>query len=846
MYLAQIDVVLKEGRRTYSQAVTVPTLFYRLDTASPPTLRLRETMGLSQHQARPPLWTAQLPVKEDGTPGIRRLMVASRGEIACRVFRTCRMLDITSVAVYAQEYVAPPAMHLYGLQVIDADTSPRDADSRHLTEADRAIELGSINQPAGNPFLNIQLLIDTALSAGVEAIHPGYGYLSENAQFADAVREAGLIFVGPSSFAMSTLGDKRQAKEYLAKNEPSVPLIPGWTGSGGEAMDLDELERQAERIGYPVMLKASAGGGGKGMRIVREASSLRSDLERAQSESQRSFGSSECILEKYIEAGKHVEVQIMGDSDGTVLSLWERDCSVQRRHQKVIEETPCPWLSQEKREEICATAVRIGKLLGYENAGTVEFILDVKTSNFYFLEVNARLQVEHPITEECTGLDLVSIQLFVALGGKLAEVAHLQKIPQYGHAIECRLCAEDPIRDFAPQHGIIRHWSESSPAAPRDVRFETAVRSGTGVSIHFDSMIAKVVAWAPTRAKAIERMAKTLAETACMGIATNQLFLQSCLLNPNFQRPDYTTSFIPDNLETLLNNPYLPSLGVSQSSLSALPCLLLRQEKASDNARYSERQVFGSVRQGFRNQHFDKVNLPSDIVTTYDAKEGAEINAMVCTWKYSGQTSGKDGVVQIAPLAVSDGDSGVQDEKAPQIGIATKSYTALSTAIRQGTLANAETFHVSMSDRRLRTRRAWSTGRIEVNVEGKSLSAHVAFPRGASEPDAGGFTPVLVHFLSLGTPMIFRCYSTLSYFESLQRASENASASSNFINAPMPCKVLRILKKAGDEVKAGEIVMLVESMKMEISISAGQAGKFQTTWSEGDAVDEGLQLCILE
>ncbi|PGH09901.1 hypothetical protein AJ80_07611 [Polytolypa hystricis UAMH7299] len=781
-------------------------------------------MATSQHLARPPLWTAQLPLQEDGTHRIRRLLIANRGEISCRVIKTCRLLDIISIAIYADE----------------------DANSRHVSDADHAVNLGSMDQLAGNPFLNIPLLIKTATDAGANAIHPGYGYLSENSQFADAVRAAGILFIGPSSTAMSTLGDKRKAKEYLAEHEPTIPLIPGWTGGDEQEMDFDELDRQAESIGYPIMIKASAGGGGKGMRVVHEASTLRAELERAQSESQRSFGSSECILEKYIEAGKHVEVQIIGDSHGTVLSLWERDCSVQRRHQKVIEETPCRWLSQEQREAMCAAAVRIGKLLAYENAGTVEFILDIRTGKFYFLEVNARLQVEHPITEECTGVDIVSIQLFVAVGGNLAEVPQLQRIPQNGHAIECRLCAEDPIRDFAPQHGLIRLWSESSPASRRDVRFETALDSGTRVSIYFDSMIAKIVVWAPTRSMAIEKMARTLAETACIGPATNQLFLQSCLLHEGFRRPDYTTSFVPENIETLLKNPYAASLGTPLSYLSVIPSIFLRDFKARATSR-AERQIFGSIRRSFRNQRFDKINLPCDIVTAYDAKEGSDTNPHVCFWGFEPQTSAMSYTVQVAPLTVIDSEETKDGVEPVGPNAATKTYNALSASVRQSALPDAASLKVRVHDIEVRNQGNWRTGLIRISIDGKTLVAHVASAANDDEPDVGGSTNVFVHLPALGAPVDYRCYSVLAYFESLRHVMGGGdAASSKVINAPMPCKVLRVLKKNGEAVKTGELVMVVESMKMEITISAGREGKFETSVKEGDAVDEGVVLCTLE
>ncbi|KAF4428479.1 Methylcrotonoyl-CoA carboxylase subunit alpha [Colletotrichum fructicola] len=397
-------------------------------------------------------------------------------------------------------------------------TIPLSADDAH-----ESICIGSIEHDTKNPFLNIDLLLKTALEAHADAVHPGYGYLSENADFADRVRATGLTFVGPTGQTISTLGDKRTSKEYLRTHAPEVPLIPGFSGS---SQNVEDLQDAATRIGFPVMLKASAGGGGKGMRVVREASQLQSELDRAQSEAQRSFGSSDCILEKFIESSKHVEIQIVGDQHGNVVSLFERDCSVQRRNQKVIEETPCLFLDEQTKKSMSDTAVKIGKLLGYEGAGTVEFVVDTTTKKFYFLEVNTRLQVEHPITEEVVGVDLVSLQLYVAAGGRLADVPELSALTQTGHAIECRLCAEIPNRDFMPSHDTVALWKPANPhrGASSVVRYETAMQSGASISIYFDSMICKIVVWAPTRALAIDILAKELANTAIQGHSIPNIF----------------------------------------------------------------------------------------------------------------------------------------------------------------------------------------------------------------------------------------------------------------------------------------------------------------------------------
>lgn len=725
----------------------------------------------------------------------------------------------------------------------------RDASSRHVRDADDSINLGSVDQPGGNPFLNIPLLVETAVGAGADAIHPGYGYLSENAMFADAVRQAGIIFIGPSSSAINTLGDKRQAKEYLAKHEPGIPLIPGYTGSS-QGIQITDLEEQSEKIGFPVMIKASAGGGGRGLRIVRNRSALESEFERAQSEAQRSFGLADCILEKYIEAGKHIEVQILGDRHGRVVSLWERDCSVQRRHQKVVEESPCTWLSQEKREAMCAVAVRIGELLGYEGAGTVEFILDLATGIFYFLEVNARLQVEHPITEECTGLDIVSLQLFVASGGSLANLRRLDKIEQNGHAIECRLCAEDPIRDFAPQHGIVRLWRPST-AGQKDVRFETAIESGAQVSIYFDSMVAKIVVWAPSRAMAIEKMAKIMADTVCLGVATNQTFLQACILHPAFRRADYTTSFIPSNLVTLLQKPSAIHLKLPQNLLSVVPSLFTRHIRRQAEGG-DRRAAFSSIPCSFRNQRFDKANKPCDIVTTYDPLQGSGVDPQICVWNFGQSRSRDDLTALVASLpSVATGDESDGSEETGS-ALVTRAYNTLSASIRRGTLPGSVTSvvkihslesHIVGSD----AASSWIVGHVKLSVGKWKVVAYVAAGDSLStspEADEGDALRMYCHFPALGAPTEYHCYSTLSYFESQRLAIEgSAQADSGAISAPMPCKVLQVLKQDGDHVKRGDIVMVIESMKMEITIAAGKDGEFHPRVKEGDAVNEGSQLC---
>lgn len=719
-----------------------------------------------------------------------------------------------------------------------------------MPQADEAIGLGAIGQDGGNPYLNIGKIIQVALSAQVDAIHPGYGYLSENASFADAVRAANIVFIGPSADAMSTLGDKRSAKAYLREHDPSIPLIPGVASSSQRP---DELANSAAQIGYPVMLKASAGGGGKGMRIVRDRSDFDSELERAQSEAARFFGSSDCILEKYIESGKHIEIQIMGDQHGNVISLNERECSIQRRHQKVIEETPSPWLDPSKRLEMSQAAVRIGRLLGYENAGTVEFVFDVATGKFYFLEVNTRLQVEHPITEETTRLDLVALQLFVAAGGDLTTLDQLRSVQQIGHAIECRLCAEDPARDFYPESGTIRLWRPAllSQKDAQHVRFETGVATGSQVSIHFDSMIAKIVVWAPTRALARAKMVRVLADTSCIGVGTNQLFMQSCLLSEAFSRPSYTTSFIPQNLSNLLQSPYATSV---DSMKASLPLLLSYALEALP--RYlpssTQRRPFSKIRNRFRNQAFDSSNnAQRRTILSYNDASKDGLQAVLCSYA-SGRVEFGYLEGSTAPLP----EAMVPIDQIAGIGAR---YNALSNAFKldqspgqsqhsisiiscNATLVNPEASSRSTP---------WIVAAMNVCLDGVTFKLDLATEQSdltvSSITDVGQGIRVMCHVPRLGTWVSFNVFSILSYFESLRETlGEDKEGKLKVVTAPMPCKVLTVLKQDGEQVKAGDKLIIVESMKMEISISAQSDGTFQTKVQEQDAVDEGTVLCVVE
>jgi acetyl-CoA carboxylase biotin carboxylase subunit len=428
-----------------------------------------------------------------------KILIANRGEIAVRLIRACRELGIASVAVYSQA----------------------DQQALHVRLADEAIPIGPA--AASESYLNIDRLLDAARSSRAQAIHPGYGFLSENAAFAQAVQDAGLTFIGPPVEAMKAMGDKGAARAQM--QAAGIPVAPGYQGED----DNESLRQVAAKIGFPLLVKAAAGGGGKGMRIVRHPTELPEALAAARREAGRAFGDQRLILERYIEPAHHVEFQVLGDQHGNVLHLFERECSVQRRHQKIIEETPSPLLDPALRREMGQAAVAAVRAVGYTNAGTVEFIVDPQTRQFYFLEMNTRLQVEHPITEQATGVDLAQWQIRIAAGEQLPFAQ--EDLRQQGHAIECRLYAEDPANNFLPATGKLLRFIE--PRGP-GVRVDSSVTSGDEISIHYDPLIAKLIVQAEDRPSAIRKMQAALRETVLLGLTTNWQFLQDVLAHPDF------------------------------------------------------------------------------------------------------------------------------------------------------------------------------------------------------------------------------------------------------------------------------------------------------------------------
>lgn len=471
-----------------------------------------------------------------------KVLIANRGEIAVRVMQTAKAMGYQTVAVY----------------------SDADRNARHVQEADEAVYIGA--SKVSESYLSITKIIDACKKTGADAVHPGYGFLSENTDFAQACIDNQITFIGPTASAIELMGSKRLSK--IAMIEAGVPCVPGYEG---DRQDLEYLAAQAEQIGFPIMIKASAGGGGRGMRLVQQASELVEALQTARSEAENAFGSGELILEKAVIAPRHVEIQVFGDTHGNYVYLFERDCSIQRRHQKVVEEAPCPVMTPELRQQMGEAAVAAAKACAYVGAGTVEFLLDVSGA-FYFLEMNTRLQVEHPVTELITGLDLVEWQLRVANGEHLP--LKQQELNFNGHAIEVRLYAEDPRQDFLPQTGKVLRWK---PAILPNVRIDHGMLATDEVSPFYDPMVAKVIAYGKTREDAIRLLARAVDDCVLLGVNSNKQFLVNLLRHPVVVTGDTNTAFIQQHFQ---NDPSLHHQVLSLETLT-IAAALFSQSKGT-------------------------------------------------------------------------------------------------------------------------------------------------------------------------------------------------------------------------------------------------------------------------
>jgi 3-methylcrotonyl-CoA carboxylase alpha subunit len=469
----------------------------------------------------------------------RKILIANRGEIAVRIARTCRVMGIPTAAVFSEA----------------------DEGALHTRVADEAHLIGPAE--ARKSYLDIGAVLAAARAAGADAVHPGYGFLSQNGDFADAVADAGLTFIGPPGNVHRIMGDKKGARRLMA--QAGVPVVPGYDGD--DQTD-GALRAAAEGIGWPVLLKPSRGGGGKGMRVVRRGEEFGATLAACRREAKSAFGDDVMVIERFVERPRHVEVQVLADTRGTVLHLRERECSVQRRHQKVVEESPSPVLDSARRGQLCAAGVAAARAAGYVNAGTVEFLLDPE-GRFYFLEMNTRLQVEHPVTEMVLGLDLVRLQIEVAAGRPLP--LGQDDVISRGHALECRLYAEDPENDDLPSPGRILHFV--APEGP-GVRFDGGVATGSEVTVHYDPMLAKVITYGRDRAEAIDRMMGALRETVVLGVTTNLERLRAIVDHPLFRRGEVHTHFIDEHLqETTPRAPGIPPEAIAGvvGALQAMP-----------------------------------------------------------------------------------------------------------------------------------------------------------------------------------------------------------------------------------------------------------------------------------
>ena len=496
----------------------------------------------------------------------RTLLIANRGEIACRVIRTARAMGLRTVAVYSEA----------------------DRDALHVTLADEAVLIGEAR--ARDSYLNIERIIAAAKQTGAEAVHPGYGFLSERAEFAEACAAANLVFVGPTAAMMTAMGSKSGSKELMEK--AGVPLVPGYHG---EAQDEATLLAAAEKIGFPVLVKASAGGGGRGMRIVREAADFAAAIVSAKREAQAAFGDDRVLIERYVDNPRHIEVQVIGDSHGNLLSLFERECTLQRRHQKVIEEAPSPTLNAQQREAVCAAARKAAGAVNYVGAGTIEFVSDGK--DVFFIEMNTRLQVEHPVTELITGIDLVEWQLRVAFGEKLP--LQQDQLCLHGHAIEARVYAENPQKNFMPSVGRIKTWQ--MPPETDGLRLDLGYRAGDTVSPYYDAMLAKVIAWAPTRDAAIDRLNRGLEQCDIRGVVTNIPFLSALITHDEVRANRIDTGFIERELSALTQDGVQPG---ELEFCAAVAAILVQEQGAAQHDTSSPWSTAGWMPVGRRQRRF--------------------------------------------------------------------------------------------------------------------------------------------------------------------------------------------------------------------------------------------------
>ncbi len=649
-----------------------------------------------------------------------KLLVANRGEIALRVMRTARRLGLSTVAVF----------------------SDADANAPHVRFADEAVRLGPA--PAKDSYLNAAALLRAAKVTGADCVHPGYGFLSENPEFAQAVLDAGLVFIGPTPAAIRAMGLKREAKALVGAR--GVPLVPGFDGGDQSTA---QLSSQALKLGLPVLFKPSAGGGGKGMKIVREAGELTEAIESGRREAQNAFGDPTLILEKYLERPRHLEIQLVGDHHGNVVHLFERECSIQRRHQKVVEETPSVVLTPETRAQMGAAAVEVAKAIGYTNAGTVEFIVD-REGRFFFSEMNTRLQVEHRVTELVVGVDLVELQLRIARGERLPFAQ--SDLKQRGHAVQVRLYAEDPGNDFLPCVGPVHDFHVHEVGG---VLVDSGIESGGEVSTHYDPMVAKVVGWGETREEATNKVVRALGGLSVQGLTTNREFLQALLRDADYLAGRLHTGFIAEKFPGGFTPPSSPE----RTALCAVAATL-----AAQRTRRAADDFLPSIPTGFRNSRF------ADQFAEYG--DGLRV-------EYRDLGDGKF----LVRAGGSEGTWRVLDWEAPCLTLESPD------GVRQ------------------RVRVVFADGKAFVHsrLGDEALTETPRFPAASDASVKGGFM------------------------------------------APMPGKVIKVNVQAGEAVKTGQVLLVLEAMKMEQATRSPADGTVkQVLVREGDQVTAGQILVVME
>ncbi len=662
----------------------------------------------------------------------KKILIANRGEIACRVAATARRMGIQTVAVY----------------------SDADASAKHVSVCDEAVHIGG-SAPAES-YLRWERIIEAAKATGAQAIHPGYGFLSENEAFAQACAAAGLVFIGPPASAILAMGLKAESKRLMEK--AGVPLVPGYHGAD---QDAKLLQHEADRIGYPVLIKASAGGGGKGMRVVEKSEDFAAALASCQREAINSFGDAAVLIEKYVLRPRHIEIQVFGDTLGNYVYLFERDCSVQRRHQKVLEEAPAPGMSEAMRQQMGLAAVAAARAVNYVGAGTVEFIVEQRDAamNFFFMEMNTRLQVEHPVTEAITGLDLVEWQLRVAAGEPLPLQQDQLRI--HGHAIEARICAENPDNHFLPATGTLQVYGlpACSTFERADVRVDSGVREGDTISPFYDSMVAKLIVHGETREQALARLDAALAATRIVGLSTNVQFLRHVAQSRSFAEADLDTALIVRESAVLFNQE---RVGLPLAAASVVAHTLLQEQAGAATSGWFDPWA---RRDGWRSHGLTQ--------RSFDFEFHGEPQTAVLTY-------GHDGTLQL------------------QAG-------QMSGALQM--TANADGIDLQFAGQRQR-----------VQVLRSGEVAHVFLPQGATQ---------------------------ITVIDALAHAGETQTEGGR-LTAPMPGKVVSFAVQAGDKVAKGQVLAVMEAMKMEHTIAAPVDGVVaELLYAPGDQLAEGAELLKL-